>query len=175
MNWQLGIALYAAGISTLVLIWRLIEYYLEKSGRIKVVASIMPRYKLWADPAFDDPTQKLIINVTNFSKHNRLIEAPKIVTDIKIKEENIFTLANFDTCDNFPMTLEPGGRQLFLYGKDEYYHWYKNNGVKRIQIGSVQLSVSFLFSIVSLVFPCGEMPGGRRPEGKPPQGMVYIL
>jgi len=42
--------------------------------------------------------------------------------------------------------------------------------------GSVQLSVSLLFIILgSLVFPCGGMTGGRRPEGRPPQGMVYIL
>ena len=42
--------------------------------------------------------------------------------------------------------------------------------------GSVQLSVSILFIILgSLVFPCGGMTGGRRPEGIPPQGKVYIL
>ncbi|GEM_PF-6158252 len=42
--------------------------------------------------------------------------------------------------------------------------------------GSVQLSVSILFIILgSLEFPCGGMTGGRRLEGSPPQGMVYIL
>ena len=48
--------------------------------------------------------------------------------------------------------------------------------VDRSSPGSVQLSVSILFIILgSLVFPCGGMTGGRRPEGRPPQGMVNIL
>jgi hypothetical protein len=42
-KWQIVIALYAAVISTLVLIWRLIEFYLEKAGRIKVLALIDKR------------------------------------------------------------------------------------------------------------------------------------
>ena len=35
--------------------------------------------------------------------------------------------------------------------------------------------MSFLSSIVSSVFPFGGLPGGRRPEGKPPKGVVSIL
>jgi heme/copper-type cytochrome/quinol oxidase subunit 1 len=65
--------------------------------------------------------------------------------------------------------------QLTLRGQFEAY---KRGQLERnIQFsGSVQLSVSFLFIILgSLVFPCGGMTGGRRPEGRPPQGMVYIL
>ena len=134
VNWELVIAIYAAGISTMVLIWMLIEYYFEKAGRIKIVAIIMPRYKVWADPTFDDPTQKLIVTITNFSKHKRLIESPNIVTDIRIKENKIFTLENIDTCNNFPMALEPGEKKDFLYSKDVFYFWYKENGVKKIQI-----------------------------------------
>jgi hypothetical protein len=151
MNWELGIALYAAGISTLVLIWKLVEYYLEKAGRIKVVVKIMPRYKLWADPTFDDPTQKLIVTVTNFSKPRRIIEAPNIVTDIKIKEENIFTLGSILARSRFPITLESGEKKEFYYDKDEYYHYYKGEGVTKIQISFTDtLNKSYKSKWVSL-------------------------
>ena len=86
----------------MVLIWRLIEFYFEKAGRIKVVAIIMPRYKIWDDPTFDDPTQKLIVTITNFSKHRRIIEAPNIVTDIKIREGNVFAIGSIHLRNKFP-------------------------------------------------------------------------
>ena len=65
-----------------------------------------------------------------------------------------------------------------MYANEKYPELRKrlpNEEVSRDE-GSVQLSVSILFIILgSLVFPCGGLPGGRRPEGRPPQGMVYIL
>ena len=52
---------------------------------------------------------------------------------------------------------------------------YPSQRRKDAILGSVQLNVSVLFSNPSFVLPCGGLHGGRRPEGRPPQGMVLIL
>jgi hypothetical protein len=134
MNWQLGIALYAAVLSTMVLIWRLIEYYFEKAGRVKVVAFIRKMALLNKEHLQVSSYINIEIALTNFSKHNRLIEKPIIITDKTTDEQNKYSNLGFPKEIIFPLKLEPGEKHKLLVEKVHYYEELKRKGIKKIKI-----------------------------------------
>jgi hypothetical protein len=134
MNWQLGIALYAAGISTLVLIWRLIEYYFEKAGRIKVRAKQNYGFFVFGDYSLSNPIWHITAKVTNFSKHKRLIDRPYIITDLKFDGKNQFSFIDLTDSTKYPLALKPGEMREIKFKKEDIDKEFKSKGVKKIKI-----------------------------------------
>jgi hypothetical protein len=133
MNWQLGIALYAAGISTLVLIWRLVEFYIEKVGRIRVEVSYITQVPVYNTSEWGVPQYCLSVTVTNLSKHRRSIDKPSLQTDIKIGGLNRFAYIDFTGNTSYPIALDPGDKKEINYNKEILHDKFKKSDVKRVR------------------------------------------
>jgi len=132
MDWQLVIAIYATVISTLVLIWRLVEFYLEKAGRIKVKIKLITKIAVFNN-ILGDRILYYSVEVTNFSNHKRLIERPRFKTDLLFDGENIFSYIDFTDAIQYPLPFEPGEKREILYKKADIDEKFKRLQVKRIK------------------------------------------
>ncbi len=133
-NWQLVIALYAAVISTLVLIWRLIEFYFEKAGRIRVRLKYITQIPVSFSYELGVPVLYLSVIITNFSNHRRSIERPSFQTDIMMENKNKFSFIDFTDSTHYPISLDPGERREINYNKITIDEKFNKIGVKKIRV-----------------------------------------
>jgi hypothetical protein len=133
--WTLIIAAYAALISSLVLIWRLIEFYLERSGRIKIKVGWITKIEQYSY-GLGEPKAFLNVKIINFSRNKRIIERPQIKIHPRFKNSNdkIFSYINPFDSTAFPFTIEHGETMSIEYPLGEVHNSFKNKGIRKIKI-----------------------------------------
>lgn len=111
------IALYAAIISTMALLWNIINSILEKLPRIKVYAGISARFFNVVGVGVSPPEFIIAIKITNLSTYDMYIEEPSIKLPEKIDEvhDSLF-VTSFHENIRYPAVIKPR-EQLNVYIK----------------------------------------------------------
>lgn len=128
-DYRLWISIYAAVISTFVLLWKLFEFYHTNKGRLTLTTNVITQY---ITGNTHDKKTFLRTSITNTGNTKRLIQKPYVLTDLKTKDKyrNFFTPGKII---NYPIKLEIGEIHEDYIGIDAITQM-KKVGVTKIKI-----------------------------------------
>lgn len=108
MDYKLIVSLYAATISTIVLIWRLYEFYYDRRGKLNVKIKRNTKIPVSAGLHFGDSQMYLTTTIINVGKTKRLIEQPGFMADKKVDNQKYFNFLSFTNVIKYPISLDSG-------------------------------------------------------------------
>lgn len=111
MDWSAPetiIALYAAGLSTIVFIWQVIEKLNESKGKIAVDIAIKSQWLVFQNRQLGRAELILQIKITNKGKHPRYIGRPGLEFDEATSMGKVITPINTEDIRQFPMQIGRG-------------------------------------------------------------------
>ncbi len=130
MDFKLAISIYAAVVSTIVFIWRIYEFYYDRSGKLKVTFKKITSIPVSAGYQFGDSEMFLVTTITNVGKNRRLIESPIYKSDVKVDGKEYFNFLSFTIQTKFPHVLEPGEKLDYKIPLKSLEESFKNKNVK---------------------------------------------
>jgi hypothetical protein len=133
MDYKFWISIYAGVISTIVFLWRLYEFYLDRRGKLKISNSYMTQFPIYANQNIGKDETFFVVTVTNFSKNRRQIEVPRFKLDTKINGKEYFNFVDLNTTEKFPKTLEPGDKYTYKVNSEVIESKLKKTGVSEIK------------------------------------------
>ena len=108
MDYKLIVSIYAAIISTFVLIWRLYEFYYDRRGKFNVKIKRNTKYTYIGNSQSGNSQMYLTTVITNIGKTKRLIEQPSFISNLKIDKKEHFNFLSLTNIIKYPITLDCG-------------------------------------------------------------------
>jgi len=108
MDYKLIVSIYAAIISTIVLIWRLYEFYYDRRGKFTVKIKRNTKFTYIGISLAGDGQNYLTTVITNVGKTKRLIEQPSFIGNVKVEKKEHINFLSFTNIIKYPMTLDSG-------------------------------------------------------------------
>lgn len=133
MEYQIPLSIYAAIVSTIVFLWRLYEFYLERRGKLKIYNSYNTQYQIDANKNIESDQTFFAITITNLSKNKRQIEIPRFKLDTKINGQNYFNFVDINSTEKFPKSLESGDKYTYKVNSKVIENKLKKSGVSKFK------------------------------------------
>jgi hypothetical protein len=149
MDYKLIVSIYAAIISTIVLIWRLYEFYYDRRGKFTVKMKRNTKFTYIGNSLSGDGQNYLTTVIINVGKTKRLIEQPSFIGNVKVENKKYFNFLSITNIIKYPLTLDSGEKFEYevpyetieelkekgitkvkaiirdTHGKSHYSSWYK--------------------------------------------------
>jgi hypothetical protein len=133
MDYKFWLSIYAAVTSTIVFLWRLYEFYLDRRGKLKISNSYITQFPLCENKNIGKGEVVFVVTITNFSKNKRQIEIPRFKLNTKIDGKEYFNFVDFNATEKFPRTLEPGDKYSYKINSKVIKSKFKKTGVSEIK------------------------------------------
>jgi hypothetical protein len=133
MDYKFWLSIYAAVTSTIVFLWRLYEFYLDRRGKLKISNSYITQFPLYENKNIGKGEVFFVVTITNFSKNKRQIEIPRFKLNTKIDGKEYFNFVDFNATEKFPRTLEPGDKYSYKINSKVIKSKFKKTGVSEIK------------------------------------------
>jgi hypothetical protein len=133
MDYKFWLSIYAAVTSTIVFLWRLYEFYLDRRGKLKISNSYITKFPLCENKNIGKGEVFFVVTITNFSKNKRQIEIPRFKLNTKIDGKEYFNFVDFNATEKFPRTLEPGDKYSYKINSKVIKTKFKKTGVSAIK------------------------------------------
>jgi hypothetical protein len=133
MDYKFWLSIYAAVTSTIVFLWRLYEFYLDRRGKLKISNSYITQFPLCENKNIGKGEVFFVVTITNFSKNKRQIEIPRFKLNTKIDGKEYFNFVDFNATEKFPRTLEPGDKYSYKINSKVIKSKFKKTGVSEIK------------------------------------------
>jgi hypothetical protein len=133
MDYKFWLSIYAAVTSTIVFLWRLYEFYLDRRGKLKISNSYITQFPLCENKNIGKGEVVFVVTITNFSKNKRQIEIPRFKLNTKIDGKGYFNFVDFNATEKFPRTLEPGDKYSYKINSKVIKSKFKKTGVSEIK------------------------------------------
>lgn len=108
MDYKLIVSIYAAIISTFVLIWRLYEFYYDRRGKFTVKIKRNTKYTYIGNSISGNAQMYLTTTIINVGKTKRLIEQPSFISNVKIDNKEHFNFLSLTNIIKYPIALDCG-------------------------------------------------------------------
>jgi len=149
MDYKLIVSIYAAIISTFVLIWRLYEFYYDRRGKLNVKIKSNTKVTYIGNSKSGNSQIYLTTTIINVGKTKRLIEQPSFISNVKIYNKVHFNFLSLTNIIKYPIALDCGEKFEYevpyealeemkekgvqkmkaiirdTYGKSHYSSWFK--------------------------------------------------
>lgn len=126
------VSVYAAIISTIVLIWRLYEFYYDRRGKLDVKIKRNTKIPVSYNLIFGETQMYMTTIIINVGKTKRLIEQPSFISNLKVNNKEHFNFINFTNIVNYPVALDSGEKFEYEVTIDVNEE-LKEKGVKKIK------------------------------------------
>jgi hypothetical protein len=132
MDYKLIVAIYAAIVSTIVFIWRLYEFYVDRKTKFNIKINRVTKIPVSANFKLAESQTFLTTTIINVGKPKRHIEQPFFKADKKIDGQNPFSFLSFNNVIKYPVTLDSG--EKFVYDvTNDVTEELKRKGVLKIK------------------------------------------
>ncbi len=118
MDYKLIVSIYAAIISTVVLIWRLYEFYYDRKSRLEVKIRRNTKIPVSANLNFGESKMYLTTTIVNVGKPKRLIEQPIFMGNKKVDNQKYFNYLSFTNVAKYPIALDSGEKYEYEVAND---------------------------------------------------------
>jgi hypothetical protein len=149
MDYKLIVSIYAAIISTFVLIWRLYEFYYDRRGKFTVKIKRNTKITYIGNSKLGDSQMYLTTTIINVGKTKRLIEQPCFISNVKMDNGPYINFLMLTNIIKYPITLDCGEKFEYevpyeaieelkekdvlkikaiirdTHGKSHYSNWFK--------------------------------------------------
>lgn len=102
------VSIYAAIISTFVLIWRLYEFYYDRRGKLMVTIKRNTKVAYMGNSKSGDAQIYLTTTIINVGKTKRFIEQPSFISNVKIDKKEHFNFLSLTNIIKYPIALDCG-------------------------------------------------------------------
>jgi len=132
MDYKLIVAIYAAIVSTIVFIWRLYEFYVDRKSKFNIKINRVTKIPVSAKYKLAESQTFLTTTIINVGKPKRHIEQPNFKADKKVDGQKYFNFLSFDNVKKYPITLDSG--EKFVYDvTNDVTEELKTKGVFKIK------------------------------------------
>ncbi len=108
MDYKLIVSIYAAIISTIVLIWRLYEFYYDRRGKFTVKIKRNTKFTYIGNSLSGEGQSYLTTVIINVGKTKRLIEQPSFIGNVKVENKKHFNFLSITNIIKYPLILDSG-------------------------------------------------------------------
>ena len=108
MDYKLLVSLYAAAISTIVLVWRLYEFYYDRRGKLSVKIKRNTKIPVSTNLKFGESQMFLTTTIINVGTTKRFIESPSFISNVKVNNQKHFNFLSFTNVVKYPFSLDSG-------------------------------------------------------------------
>ena len=133
MDYKFLVSIYAAIVSTIVFLWRVYEFYIDRRGKLKITNGYVTQIPFYVNQEIGNTESFFTVTITNHSKNRRQIEIPRFKLDKKLDKKEYFNFVDFNSTEKFPKSLEPGDKYSYKVNSKVIENELKKNGVSEIK------------------------------------------
>ena len=118
MDYKLIVSIYAAVISTVVLVWRLYEFYYDRKSKLNIRIRQNTKIPVSSNLKFGESQMYLTTTIINIGKPKRMIEQPIFISNNKVDNQKHFNFISFTNVVNYPIPLDSGEKHVYEVTND---------------------------------------------------------
>ena len=132
MEYKLIVSIYAAVVSTIVFIWRLYEFYVDRRTKFNITLKRNTQIPVCANYKFGESQTFLTTTIINIGKPKRHIEQPIFKANKKVDGQEFFNFLSFENVIKYPVTLDSGEKFEYEVTNDVIEE-LKTKGITKIK------------------------------------------
>jgi len=126
------IGIYAAFVSTFLLIWEVYKHITDKKSRMLVTGSFRHQANVYYGGGVGEVELFFWIEVINRGNYQKLIQKPGFESNIR-NGEKFHSLLDLHDKNKYPYPLGPGEVYNYYFKADSFDH-FKKQGVRKVRI-----------------------------------------